>query len=113
MRTEAIVAVLAASAADEPSPVAPTSDRTDAGKDAERHTFRVEADTATVTFLVDGAQVAALDRADVAPDGRFGFRVGRAVDIHVVRLDYTRYLAPPRPPKAGAMAGLTSRRWSF
>ena len=72
------------------------------GKDAEKHALRVEADTATVTFLVDGKKVAALARADVAPDGHFGLRIGRGVNIHVVRLDFTQQLAPPRAPKPGA-----------
>lgn len=69
------------------------------GRDAEKHAFRIEADTATVTFLVDGATVASLPRADAAPDGHFGFRLGRGVNIHVVRLDFTQQLAPPRPSK--------------
>ena len=55
-----------------------------------------------MTFLVDGTKVAALARADVAPDGHFGLRIGRGVNIHVVRLDFTQQLAPPRAPKPGA-----------
>jgi hypothetical protein len=70
------------------------------GKDAEKHALRIEADTAAVTFLVDAVKVASLPRADAAPDGHFGFRVGKGVNIHVVRLDFTQQLAPPRPPKA-------------
>lgn len=68
------------------------------GKDAEKHAARIEADTVTVTFLVDGTKVAASPRADVAADGHFGLRIGRAVNIHVVRLDFTQQLAPPRKP---------------
>lgn len=71
------------------------------GGDPEKHAFRVEADTRTVTFAIDGTKVAALDRAQVEPDGRFGFRVGRGVNIHVVRLDFTQQLAPPRVAKTG------------
>jgi hypothetical protein len=71
------------------------------GKDAEKHAFRIEVDTKTVAFSVDGAKVASLDRAQVAPDGRFGFRIGRGVNIHVVRLDFTQQLAPPRASKSG------------
>ncbi len=41
------------------------------GKDPEKHAFRIEADTATVTFLVDGTKVAAIPRTDVAADGTF------------------------------------------
>jgi hypothetical protein len=69
------------------------------GKDAEKHALRIEADTTSVTFLVDGTKVASHPRADVAPEGHFGFRIGRGVNIHVVRLDFTQQLAPPRAPK--------------
>ncbi len=69
------------------------------GKDPEKHAFRIEADTATVTFLVDGTKVAAIPRTDVAADAHFGLRIGRAVNIHVVRLDFTQQLAPPRVAK--------------
>lgn len=69
------------------------------GKDAEKHAFRVEADTATVAFLVDGTKVASIPRADLPADGYFGLRIGRAVNIHVVRLDFSQQLAPPRAAK--------------
>ena len=72
------------------------------GKDAEKHAFRIEAETATVTFLVDGTKVAAVPRTEVAADGHFGLRIGRGVNIHVVRLDFTQQLAPPRAPKPGS-----------
>jgi len=71
------------------------------GKDAEKHSVRVEADSATLTFLVDGMKVAAVPRANASPDGHFGFRIGRGVNIHVVRLDFTQQLAPPRAVKPG------------
>ena len=69
-------------------------------KDAEKHAYRVEVDTTQVTFSIDGTTVATLERDQVAPEGRFGFRIGRGVNIHVVRLDLTQRLAPPRPAKA-------------
>ena len=69
------------------------------GKDAEKHAFRVEADRASVTFEVDGKTVATVPREGASVDGRFGFRIGRGVNIHVVRLDFTQRLAPPRPVK--------------
>lgn len=78
------------------------------GKDAEKHAFRVEADTATVTFLVDGVKVAALARADAAPDGHFGLRIGRGVNIHVVRLDFTQQLAPPKNQVPGTVKSVES-----
>jgi hypothetical protein len=71
------------------------------GKDAEKHAYRIDAETNQVTFSIDGRTVATLGRAQVAPEGRFGLRIGRGVNIHVVRLDLTQKLAPPRPPKAG------------
>ena len=40
-------------------------------------------------------------RADAPADGHFGLRIGRGVNIHVVRLDFTQQLAPPRAPKPG------------
>ena len=78
------------------------------GKDAEKHAFRIEADTAMVTFLVDGSTVAAIPRSDVAPDGHFGLRIGRAVNIHVVRLDFTQQLAPPKNQVPGTVKSVKS-----
>lgn len=60
---------------------------------------RIEADTAHATFAIDGKTIATLERAQVAPEGHFEFRVGRGVNIHVVRLDVTHRLAPPPAPK--------------
>jgi hypothetical protein len=78
------------------------------GKDAEKHAFRIEADTATVTFLIDGTKVAAIPRADAAAEGHFGLRIGRAVNIHVVRLDFTQQLAPPKNEVPGALKSANS-----
>jgi hypothetical protein len=78
------------------------------GKDAEKHAFRIEADTATVTFLVDGTKVAAIPRDDVAADGHFGLRIGRAVNIHVVRLDFTQRLAPAKNEMPGTVKTVKS-----
>ena len=79
-----------------------------AGKDAEKHAFRIEADTAMVTFLVDGSKVAAIPRSDVATDGHFGLRIGRAVNIHVVRLDFIQRLAPPKTEVPGPVKSVKS-----
>jgi hypothetical protein len=70
------------------------------GKDAEKHAFRIEVDVTQVTFAIDGKTMATHERAQVAPEGRFGFRIGRGVNIHVVRLDVIHRLAPPRPVKS-------------
>ena len=73
------------------------------GKDAEKHALRIEADTAALTFLVDGVKVATTPRADAPADGHFGFRIGRGVNIHVVRLDFTQQLAPPKNQVPGTV----------
>ena len=67
------------------------------GKDAEKHAFRIEAERATVTFLVDGTKVAAIPRAEASPTVISASASAAAVNIHVVRLDFTQQLAPPRP----------------
>ena len=84
------------------------------GKDAEKHALRVEADTATVTFLVDGIKVAAMPRADVAPTGISASASAAAVNIHVVRLDFTAATgaAPRLPSPEAAPASTSSQRWS-
>ena len=86
--------------------------RAHGGKDAEKHAFRIEADTATVTFQVDGKTVATVPRDEASVDGRFGFRIGRGVNIHVVRLDFTQRLAPPRPVKPARYVQDSSHRSS-
>ena len=79
-----------------------------AGKDAEKHAFRIEADAAAVTLLVDGKKVATTPRADAPADGHFGLRIGRGVNIHVVRLDFTQQLAPPKTQVPGTVKSVKS-----
>ena len=61
-----------------------------------RAILRVEAERDSTHFLVNGARVASVLRSAAPVDGVFGLRVGRGVNVHVSRLDYTRRLAPPR-----------------
>jgi hypothetical protein len=70
------------------------------GKEPEKHRLRIEVGADRVRFLVDDTPVADLAREAVAPEGWLGFRVGPDVNIHVVRLDLTYQLAPPRPPES-------------
>jgi hypothetical protein len=76
-------------------PVARVAKPTEQG--AARNVLRVDVDPGRVTFAVNGEKVAELPRADVQPDGAFGLRAGKLVNLHVSRLDLVRPLAPPRP----------------
>lgn len=50
----------------------------------------IEAGGETVSFLVNGTEVASLPRSEVAADGIVGLRVNHAVNIHVSNLDITQ-----------------------
>jgi hypothetical protein len=58
--------------------------------------LRVEAERDSAHFVVNGARVGSVLRSAAPVDGVFGLRVGRGINVHVSRLDYTRRLAPPR-----------------
>jgi hypothetical protein len=62
--------------------------------------IRVDVDPANITMTVNGAKVLAVPRAGVETDGRFGFRVGKDVNLHISTLNVTRRLAPV-PVKTG------------
>jgi hypothetical protein len=64
-----------------------------------RNVLRVTAEPRTVTFTVNGREVARLARDSIAVDGLFGFRMGAGVNAHVATLDVLRKLAPPRPER--------------
>lgn len=66
------------------------------GADSQRILLVVDAEADSVRFFVNRGRVAAVPRASVNLDGPFGFRVGQALNLHVVRLDYTQKLAPAR-----------------
>ena len=55
-----------------------------------KYVLGVTAGADTVRFTVNGAEVAALPRATVAPDGVVGLRVNHAIDVHVTSLDVQR-----------------------
>ncbi len=73
------------------------------GEDATvKNVLGVDVGPATVKFVVNGATVAELPRADVGPDGVLGFRIDAGVNIHVTTLDVTsgdatQSWAPERP----------------
>lgn len=60
--------------------------------------IRVAADSLRV--FVNDSSVLAVPRGSLQTDGHFGFRVGRALNLHVTTLDVTRHLAPVAPPAA-------------
>jgi hypothetical protein len=62
-----------------------------------KNVLRVEAEAATVTFLVNGRKVAEVPR-DGRFDGVVGLRVGEDLNLHVTNLDLTHRLALPRRP---------------
>ena len=65
------------------------------GEGPARVILRVEAERDSAHFLVNGQRIGAIPRT-AALDGVFGIRVGKGVNVHVSRLNYTQRLAPPR-----------------
>jgi hypothetical protein len=64
------------------------------GKDAVKNVVRVEAGMKEVVFSINGVEVGRTERESVNLDGHFGFRVGKAMNLHASRLDLTHRLAP-------------------
>lgn len=63
------------------------------GEQGGANVIRVVADS-TVVFQVNDSTIATLPRDRVPVDGRFGFRIGRDLNLHVTSLDLTRRFAP-------------------
>ena len=70
-----------------------------AGPDAVKNVIRVDVDAATATMTVNGARVLSVPRQRVTGDGRFGFRIGKDMNLHISALNVTRKLAPQPPQK--------------
>lgn len=64
------------------------------GEGTAKNMLRVEVGPAEVAFSANGKEIAKLPRASVAPDGAFGFRVGKDLNMHISTLDVTQRLAP-------------------
>lgn len=72
-----------------------------AGQPNAKQELRVEADERVVRFHVNGAVVSELPRADVRPDGVFGFRVEPRANAHAATLVLGgQNIAPAAPPAA-------------
>ncbi len=71
-----------------------TAARAQRGDSTARNVIRADIGRDSVTVRINGARVAAFGRAALPTDGALGFRVGRGVNLHAVRLDVTYRLAP-------------------
>lgn len=71
-----------------------TSVRLQRGDSTARNAVRADISRDSITVRVNGARVAAFDRAALPVDGTLGFRVGGGVNLHAIRLDVTYRLAP-------------------
>jgi hypothetical protein len=65
------------------------------GSEGGANVLRVHVDS-VITFQVNDSTIATLPRDRVATSGRFGFRVGPDLNLHVTTLDLTRRFAPAR-----------------
>ncbi|HET9150700.1 MAG TPA: hypothetical protein VFN83_03185 [Gemmatimonadales bacterium] len=61
------------------------------------NTFRVVAERDSVTFLVNGRRLGAVERSLAPVDGEFGYRIGAGMNVHATSLDVLHRLAPARP----------------
>ncbi len=72
------------------------------GDEPGRNVLRIVVEADSVRYTLNGTRAGAF--ASVGGlDGIFGFRVGTGTNLHVSRLDITKPLAPPRPPRAPGM----------
>jgi hypothetical protein len=73
-----------------------------AGRDSAgwaQHRVQVRAEPDSVRFLINDKRVGAWPRTALVMDGSYGFRIGRAANLHITNLDLTRRLAPFPPPR--------------
>lgn len=68
------------------------------GEGTQRITLRIDVDSASIGFRANDTEIVRLPRGELALAGRFGFRIGQGVNLHVVRLDVAEQLAPPPEP---------------
>jgi len=64
------------------------------GKEPVKRVIRVEIGPGSAAMSVDGKEVLTVPRQQVTVGGRFGFRVGKDINLHVSTLNVTRRLAP-------------------
>jgi hypothetical protein len=71
-----------------------TAVRVQRGDSTARNAVRADIGRDSITVRINGARVAAFDRAALPVEGALGFRVGGDVNLHAIRLDVTYRLAP-------------------
>ena len=86
-RRAARTAPIAGSAGDVNKPPA-------AAKEPLKNVIRLDVGPASVTMSVNGKEVIAVPRQQVDVGGRFGFRIGKDMNLHIATLNVTRRLAP-------------------
>ena len=64
------------------------------GTEPVKNSLRVDVDPVNVTLSVNGAKVLDLPTSGVGTTGSVGFRVGKALNLHITSLDVTQRLAP-------------------
>lgn len=73
-----------------------TAIRPHPGSGTTTNRLRLSASADSLRVFVNDSAVVALGLDDSAAAGRFGFRVGERVNLHITILDYIRHLAPLR-----------------
>lgn len=64
------------------------------GEGPVRNVLKVTADGKDIVFRANGLELVTLPRELLSPDGQFGFRIGRGINVHASRLDLLHRLAP-------------------
>lgn len=65
------------------------------GGNTIENVLRVSAEPDQLVYVVNDDTVAVIPRSDAAVGGRFGFRVGAKLNLHISNLDFTQHLALP------------------
>jgi hypothetical protein len=65
-----------------------------AGEDPVKNVLKVDLDPAAASLWVNGQKVLSVPRADLATDGRVGFRIGKDMNLHITTFNVTRKMAP-------------------
>jgi hypothetical protein len=69
------------------------------GDETAKNVLRLDVRPTAVELAVNGQAVLSVPRDEVATEGRFGFRLGANLNVHITTLDATYRLAPPRAPR--------------
>ena len=67
-----------------------------------RNNLRVSAELTEIVFMVNGDTLSVIPREGHPVEGRFGFRIGPKLNLHITYLNFTRHLAPVPVPRREA-----------